>query len=148
MTACSTSMRPVPHYVPELKSSAYADARIRDVLDMRVSLDFEETYHDPRGDFARYRRAGLLEPVRARRHAGDAPRIPGFAEKGRQATTAARSTMRLPIPTSWALSSNAHPGQRFADLVAIRLWQPLGARQDAYVTVDATVPPAPAAASA
>lgn len=53
----------VPRYLPELKSSAYADARIRDVLDMRVSLDFEETYQDPRGDFARYRRAGLLEPA-------------------------------------------------------------------------------------
>lgn len=28
-------------------------------------------------------------------------------------------------------------GQRFADFVAARLWQPLGARQDAYITVDA-----------
>jgi hypothetical protein len=55
--------------VPELKSSAFADARIRDVLDMRVSLDFEETYQDPRGDFARYRRAGLLEPSKP----GDTP---------------------------------------------------------------------------
>ena len=29
-------------------------------------------------------------------------------------------------------------GQRFADFVAMRLWQPLGLRQDGYITVDAT----------
>ena len=73
----------VAHYVPELESSAYADARIRDLFDMQISLDFEETYLDPRGDFARYRRAGLLEPSVAG-HAGYAVGIPVLAEEGRQ----------------------------------------------------------------
>jgi CubicO group peptidase (beta-lactamase class C family) len=34
---------PVTQYVPELAALAYADARVRHVLDMRVSLAFEET---------------------------------------------------------------------------------------------------------
>ncbi|WP_211367829.1 serine hydrolase domain-containing protein [Paraburkholderia megapolitana] len=52
----------VSYYVPELARSAFGDATVRHVLDMRTSLAFSEDYLDPRGDFARYRRAGLLDP--------------------------------------------------------------------------------------
>lgn len=98
----------VPHYVPELKSSAYADARIRDVLDMRVSLDFEEIYQDPRGDFARYRRAGLLEPVAPGQAAETLIEFLSSLKKG-PGVTMAPSTTHPRIPTFWAWSSNAHP---------------------------------------
>jgi len=126
---------PVPAYVPELGSSAYADARVRDVLDMRVSLDFEETYQDPRSDFARYRRAGLLEPA-----------VPGQAQQTlieflsslRKGTGEHNAGFRYASPNSDVLGLvlERASGQRFADLVTTRLWQPLGAKQDAYVTVD------------
>ncbi|WP_176082169.1 serine hydrolase, partial [Paraburkholderia tropica] len=55
---------PVAHYVPELGRSAFGDARVRHVLDMRTSLAFNEDYLDPNGIYARYRRAGLLDPRR------------------------------------------------------------------------------------
>ncbi|PZR45167.1 MAG: 6-aminohexanoate hydrolase, partial [Stutzerimonas stutzeri] len=54
--------RPVADYLPEAKGSVYGDCTYRDVLDMRVSLDFEEAYLDPHGAFARYRRAMLWNP--------------------------------------------------------------------------------------
>lgn len=58
----SYSDRPVTDYLPEAKGSVYGDCTYRDVLDMRVSLDFEEAYLDPYGAFARYRRAMLVNP--------------------------------------------------------------------------------------
>ncbi|WP_292318789.1 serine hydrolase domain-containing protein, partial [Mesorhizobium sp.] len=53
---------PVTEYIPEAKGSAYGDASVRNVLDMTVSLDFEEAYLDPESAFARYRRATLWNP--------------------------------------------------------------------------------------
>lgn len=126
----------VPHYVPELVSSAYADARIRDVLDMRVSLDFEETYQDPRGDFARYRRAGLLEPAVP----GDTPdSLIAFLSSLKKGAGHHGGPFHYASPNSDVLGLVVErvSGQRFADFVALRLWQPLGAKQDAYITVDA-----------
>lgn len=126
----------VTRYVPELKSSAYADARICDVLDMRVSLDFAETYLDPRGDFARYRRAGLLEPSVP----GDAPEtLLAFLSSLKKGPGDHGGPFRYASPNSDVLGLiiERASGQRFADLAASRLWQPIGARQDAYVTVDA-----------
>jgi len=127
----------VPAYVPELKSSAYADACIRDVLDMRISLDFEETYQDPRGDFARYRRAGLLEPVEPGQVRETLIEFLSSLQKG---AGEHRGPFRYASPNSDVLGLvlERASGERFADLVAARLWQPLGARQDAYVTVDAS----------
>jgi CubicO group peptidase (beta-lactamase class C family) len=126
----------VPSYVPELTSSAYADARVRDVLDMRVSLDFEETYLDPRGDFARYRRAGLLEPSVA----GDTPEsLLAFLSSLKKGSRDHGGPFAYASPNSDVLGVviERASGERFADLVATRLWQPVGAKQDAYITVDA-----------
>ncbi|QND72122.1 serine hydrolase domain-containing protein [Tardiphaga robiniae] len=126
----------VSHYVPELKSSAYSDASLRDVLDMRVSLDFEETYQDPRGDFARYRRAGLLEPSVP----GDTPdSLIVFLASLQKGAGDHGGPFHYCSPNSDVLGLviERASGQRFADFAAARLWQPLGARQDAYITVDA-----------
>ena len=126
----------VPHYVPELTSSAYADARIRDVLDMRVSLDFEETYQDPRGDFARYRRAGLLEPFEPGQTAETLIEFLSSLKKG-AGNHAGPFHYASPNSDVLGLVAERASGERFADLVTTRLWQPLGASQDAYVTIDA-----------
>lgn len=40
----------VAHYVPELRASGYADATVRDLLDMRSGVRFREDYADPTSD--------------------------------------------------------------------------------------------------
>ena len=55
----------VTDYVEVKRGSAYHAARVRDLLDMTVSLDFVENYLDKDGDFDRYRRAMLWNPERA-----------------------------------------------------------------------------------
>jgi CubicO group peptidase (beta-lactamase class C family) len=127
----------VSYYVPELNFSAFSDARLRDILDMRVSLDFEETYQDPRGDFARYRRAGLLEPAVP----GDTPdSLIAFLATLQKRAVEHGGPFHYCSPNSDVLGLviERATGQRFADFVATRLWQPLGLRQDGDITVDAT----------
>lgn len=128
--------RLVAAYVPELARSGFGDAAVRHVLDMRTSFSFTEDYLDPRGDFARYRRAGLLDPA-----------LPG--EKRETVIEFLASLAKGPrehggpfqygSPNSDVLGLvlERASGRRYADLLAERLWQPLGARQDASVTVDA-----------
>jgi hypothetical protein len=52
---------PVGKLVPEAGNSAYADATVQHLLDMRVSLDFDESYLSQL-DYARYRRAMSWNP--------------------------------------------------------------------------------------
>ncbi|MCB1342218.1 MAG: serine hydrolase [Pseudooceanicola sp.] len=54
--------RAVAHYLPDAARGAFGDATVRDLLDMRVSLDFAEDYLNRDGDYARYRRAMLWNP--------------------------------------------------------------------------------------
>ncbi len=127
--------KPVVAYLPEAKGSAYEDCRYRDVLDMRVSLDFEETYLDKNGPFARYRRAMLWNPI----------------EPGTDIETLASFLMTLkkadrPHGGGHAyLSPNADllgvviervTGRRYGELLSELLWKPMGAKNHAYVTVD------------
>jgi CubicO group peptidase (beta-lactamase class C family) len=58
---------PVSRYVPELKDSAFGDATIRQVLDMRTGLKYSENYLDPNAEIWQHTRAG-----------GVLPRPPGY----------------------------------------------------------------------
>ena len=45
-------------YLPELEHSAFADATIRQVLDMTTGLDFSEDYADPKAEIWAFSKAG------------------------------------------------------------------------------------------
>lgn len=126
----------VPRYVPELQSSAYAEARVRDLLDMRVSLAYDEAYEDSRGVYARYRRAGLWDPAVP---GAPSETLVAFLSSLQKAPGNHGGPFYYASPNSDVLGLviERASGQRFADIASARLWQPLGARQDAYVTVDA-----------
>lgn len=53
---------PVIGLVPEAAGSAFADASVRNLLDMRVSLEIDEVYGDDAGWGGRYCRAVLWDP--------------------------------------------------------------------------------------
>ncbi|TPM40532.1 serine hydrolase [Mesorhizobium sp. B2-3-4] len=125
----------VPRYVPELKNCAYGDARVRDILDMQVSLDFEEVYHDPHGPYARYRRAGLLDPSEPSEKVETVVEFIAGLKKGK-ADHGGPYNYASPNSDVLGLIIQGASGRRFPDLVSERLFQPLGVRQDAYVTVD------------
>ena len=48
----------VVEYVPELQDSAFADATVREVMDMTTALQFSEDYSDPNAEINQYAIAG------------------------------------------------------------------------------------------
>ncbi|MER8804374.1 serine hydrolase [Mesorhizobium sp. M0998] len=123
---------PVSRYLPEAAGSAYGDARVRHVLDMSVSLDFEEAYLDPESAFARYRRAMLWNP------GGGTESLATFLMTLQGLAEPHGRTFRYRSPNSDLLGIllERASGRRFADLMHEKLWAPLGAVGDASVTVD------------
>jgi CubicO group peptidase (beta-lactamase class C family) len=89
---------PVGKLVPEAGNSAYADATVQHLLDMRVSLDFDESYLSQL-DYARYRRAmSWNPPIAGRRRRGHAF-LPVQPSKGPGHPMAATTPISRPTRT-------------------------------------------------
>ncbi|MCL6706431.1 beta-lactamase family protein [Pseudomonas sp. R2.Fl] len=127
--------RPVTDYIPEARDGVYGDCTVRDVLDMRVSLDFEEAYLDRMGAFARYRRATLWNPAEP-----DTPTetLFQFLMTLKKADRPHGGPFFYASPNSDLLGIliERASGRRYADLFSDLLWKPLGAKNHALVTVD------------
>jgi CubicO group peptidase (beta-lactamase class C family) len=126
---------PIVRYLPELANSAFADARVRHALDMSTSLVFTEDYGDPRGDFARYRRAGLLDPAL---EGEPVETVIGFLSTLKKADRDHGGPFFYCSPNSDVLGLIVEraAGMRYPDLLSQKLWKPLGARTNARITVD------------
>lgn len=123
---------PVTDYVPEAAGSVYANATVRHLLDMTVSLDFEEAYLDPESLFARYRRATMWNP------GGGSESLREFIVSLQQLDEPHGQTFRYRSPNSDLLGIIVEraEGQPYAELMSEKLWKPLGAKRDGFVTVD------------
>ncbi len=126
---------PVSRYVPEVEGSAYADATVRHVLDMVVSIRFVEDYLDPIGDVARYRAAMGWNPPGAIESADGINAFVASLPKdeyphGRRFHYVSPNTDLL----GWIIERAA--GEKFASLLSRLIWKPMGMAQDAFVTVD------------
>ena len=127
--------QPVAFYLPEMASTAYADATLRDVLDMQIGVAYSEIYSDPAAQFWDYARAG-----------GVSPRAPGYTgtrnfydflltlkKEGAHGQAFAYKTVNTEL-LCWIMKRVT--GMGLADMLAERIWQQLGCEQDAYLTVD------------
>ncbi|MBK0393970.1 serine hydrolase domain-containing protein [Ramlibacter algicola] len=121
--------------VPELEGSAFAGATVRDALDMRVGIHFDEDYHARSGPIIEYRKAHLWDPLPVGEQPSD---LRSFlctlkerdGEHGGRFHYVSPNTDLL----GWVLERAT--GTRYADLVSDTLWKPIGAERDAYITVD------------
>ena len=126
----------VTEYLPEANNSAYADCTVRDLLDMQVSVDFEESYESKDGLYARYRRSMLWMPAGAEEQfsredlASYVLSLPkGKGEHG------GTFSYRSPNTDVLGLVLERVSGVRYPDLVSRFLWRPIGA-DTATITVD------------
>ena len=124
----------VTKVLPALSGTAYDNATIRDLLDMRVGLHFSEDYTDPHSDFAYMDAAcGWRPAIRA-----DAPdnlfafirTIRGRPPHG----DAFHYVSPNAVVLGWILE--AATGERFADLLSTHIWQPMRAEHDADLILD------------
>ncbi len=126
---------PVSKYVPELKDSAFGDATIRQVLDMRTGLKYSENYLDPNAEIWQHTRAGGVLP----RPAGyQGPQtfyefLQTVKKEGEHGGSFAYKTVNSDA-LGWVIRRAT--GQSIGQLLSERIWSRMGAEQDAYFTVD------------
>lgn len=122
-------------YLPELAGSGFADATVRQVLDMTTALDFSEDYADPNSGIGAYSAALGLTP-RPANYAGPpdlCSYLPTIAKAG---VHGQGFTYRTPNTDVLAWIISRIEGRHFADVLSERLWQPLGMGGDADLIVD------------
>jgi CubicO group peptidase (beta-lactamase class C family) len=124
---------PVVAYVPEMEGSAYADASVQQVLDMRLTLDFTEDYLDTSGAFARYRRATMWNPG-----GGDETLLQFIASIGKgPGDHGGAFSYRSPNSDLLGVVVERVSGQRVSDLFREKLLQPLNGHGRMSIAVDA-----------
>ena len=125
----------VTKHVPEVAHTAYAGATIRDLLDMRAGVLFDEDYLATEGPIVDYRFAANWNPVPKDRDAGDLRSFMSVLTKA-DGTHGGRFHYVSPNTDLLAWVFERATGVRYADLVSERLWKPLGAEAPGYITVD------------
>lgn len=130
----------VTSYIPEVANSAYGECTVRHVLDMTVSTSFSEEYLVKTGEFERYRRAMLWNPIEPGEQTGT---LHEFLATLSTAPHPHGERFHYVSPNSdflgWLLERVS--GQDYASLFSELIWKPLGAEAPAYVTVDSAGSP-------
>lgn len=122
-------------YVPELAKSAFANATLRQVLDMTTGLDYSEGYADPKADIWVYAEAGSPLP-KPKDYTG--PRnyyefLQTVQPQGKHGDGFEYKTVNSDV-LGWVIARVT--GRNLVELLSERIWSRLGAEQDAYITVD------------
>lgn len=121
--------------VPDVAASGFGDCTVRDVLDMTVSLDFDEIYEDTNIQMRNYREAsGWMPPSDP-----SAPRdmrsfLAGLGRRDPDHGTAFRYLSPNTDMLGWILERVA--GRSVASMLSEWVWAPMGADCSADLAVD------------
>lgn len=127
--------RRVDDYVLELSDSAFADATVRQVMDMTTGIRFSENYSDPKAEIWAHAAAGNPLPKPA---GYTGPRsyydfLKSVQSDGTHGEAFHYRTANADA-LGWILARVS--GRSIAQLLSERIWSKLGAEQDAYMSVD------------
>jgi CubicO group peptidase (beta-lactamase class C family) len=125
----------VGYYLPEMAGTGYADATLRDVMDMQIGIAYSEVYADPNADIWNYARAGGLrsrsanyrgpgnfyEFLQTLRKEGDHGRVFGYKTPNTEVLC-------------WVMKRVTGVG--LAEMMSERIWSRIGCEEDAYISVD------------
>jgi CubicO group peptidase (beta-lactamase class C family) len=123
----------VTAYVPEAKGSGYADATVRDLLDMRTGVAFRETYTALDAEVRVMERSMGWRPAQPGDPEGAYPYLTTLGQAGphgREFTYRSADSDML----GWVCERAS--GIRMADLISALIWQPMGAERDGEITCD------------
>ena len=122
----------IEHYVPELRASGYRGATVRDILDMRSGIKFSEEYLDAGSEVRK-----LDEAVGWAPRNGGAGTLKEFLVTLQQVREHGGHFEYRSCETDvlgWLCE--AAGGKPFAELASEGLWSRMGARHDAYISID------------
>ena len=122
-------------YVPELLGSAFEGATVRQLLDMRSGLSFDEDYLATAGPIIAYRKSTGWNPLAPGETAGDLRSfLPSLRE--RAGPHGGKFAYISPCTDLLGWIIERASGRRYADLMSELIWQPMGAAHSACITVD------------
>ena len=125
----------VSRYVPELQTSAFGDATVRQVMDMTTGLRYSEVYTDPNAEIWAHARAGGLMPRPADYKGAQSfyDYLPSVAKLGAHGESFAYKTVNTDT-LGWIIRRVT--GLSLAQLLSEQIWSRLGAEHDACITLD------------
>ena len=127
--------RPVTDVVPEVRGTAYRGATLRQLLDMRAGIRFDEDYLATAGPIVEYRVSTGWNPPGPGEASSD---LHSFYAQLTESDGAHGGRFHYISPNTdllgWVIERAT--GRRYAELMSERLWKPVGAEYPAYVTVD------------
>ena len=121
--------------IPELRPSAFGDATVRQIMDMRTGLDYSEDYADPKAEVWAYAAAGsaLPKPEGYKGPRGYFEYLETVKKKGEHGAAFGYKTVNADA-LGWIVARTT--GRSVADLLAERVWSRIGAEREAFYTVD------------
>jgi CubicO group peptidase (beta-lactamase class C family) len=128
---------PIASLISELAQSGFGDATLRQVMDMTTALDFSEEYTDPTSGIGAFSHALGLTP-RPANYAGPSDVfgfLPTIAKAGNHGERFTYRTCNTEV-LGWIIARTE--GKRLDQVLAERIWQPLGMEQDADWLIDST----------
>lgn len=117
----------VSFYLPDLRKSAFGNARVGELLSMTDGVPFDETYSDPEAQIHIYSRAYWGD-------AADGVRAQIAALPLRRRT--AGFSYRTPVVDVLGAVLTAATGRSLSELVGDLLWRPMGAAHPAHFVLD------------
>jgi len=125
----------VPYYIEELRGTAFADASVRQVLDMQVGIAYSEDYTNPDAQFWKYGRAGGLRPSPAEYTGPDHHYafLTTLRKQGEHGLAFDYKTVNTEV-LCWIMARVT--GVPLAPMLSDRIWSQLGCEEDAYLAVD------------
>lgn len=125
----------IPQYLPEMAGTAYDDATVRDVMDMRIGVKYSETYADPAAEVWDYGRAGGMMP-RAKDYVGPETLydfLRALVKEGPHGQAFAYKTVNTEV-LAWIVKRIE--GRDLSTIVSERIWSRIGTEEDAYFNID------------
>jgi len=121
--------------IPDISGSAFANATVRQVMDMTTGLRYSEDYADPKADIWIYSAAAspLPKPKGYTGPDGYWEYLKQVQPEGTHGDAFHYKTINADM-LGWIISRVS--GKAVTNLAAERLWRPIGAEQDAYMNVD------------
>lgn len=121
--------------IPEIGSSAFATATVREVMDMTTGVRYSEDYSDPNADIWVYSAAAspMPKPDDYEGPNGYWEYLQQVAPDGNHGDAFHYKTINSDM-LGWLVSRVS--GKAVTELASERLWRRMGAEQDAYQTVD------------
>jgi CubicO group peptidase (beta-lactamase class C family) len=125
----------VPYYLEEMRGTAFADATLRQVLDMQVGIAYSEDYADPDAHFWKYAYAGGLRPSPAGYTGPDHHYafLTALRKQGEHGLAFDYKSVDTEV-LCWIMARVT--GVPLARMLSERIWSRLGCEEDAYLAVD------------